>query len=140
MGRWRAYNSCNNYSAISSDTKTDNSMVISMRLPVNNGKCLKRMTSRHGWTPCDTSARLVEEGLRRSEFAFIDFRATAGRLLQYAAGLHYDRTRITLPRVGFFTGCLFELKGIRLTVISPESPPPITLPPAPVLFKQFGRH
>jgi hypothetical protein len=53
---------------------TPNSMVISMRLPVASGKRLKRMANRHGWTPSDASARLVEEGLRRSEFAFIDFR------------------------------------------------------------------
>jgi hypothetical protein len=33
-----------------------------------------------GWTPSDASARLVEEGLRRSEFGFIDFRdSPAGR-------------------------------------------------------------
>jgi hypothetical protein len=32
------------------------------------------MARRHGWTPSDASARLVEEGLRRAEFAFIDFR------------------------------------------------------------------
>jgi hypothetical protein len=50
------------------------SMVISMRLPEASGKRLKRMANRHGWTPSDASARLVEEGLRRSEFAFIDFR------------------------------------------------------------------
>jgi hypothetical protein len=51
-----------------------------MRLPVESGKRLKRMASRHGWTPSDASARLVEEGLRRSEFAFIDFRdSPAGR-------------------------------------------------------------
>lgn len=38
------------------------------------------MANRHGWTPSDTSARLVEEGLRRSEFAFLDFRdSPAGR-------------------------------------------------------------
>ena len=38
------------------------------------------MANRHGWTPSDASARLVEEGLRRTEFAFIDFRDTpAGR-------------------------------------------------------------
>ena len=38
------------------------------------------MANRHGWTPSDASARLVEEGLRRSEFAFIDFRdSAAGR-------------------------------------------------------------
>jgi hypothetical protein len=55
-------------------------MVVSMRLPMESGKRLKRMASRHGWTPSDASARLVEEGLRRSEFAFIDFRDTqAGR-------------------------------------------------------------
>src|SRR5256885_7278857 len=50
------------------------SLVISMRLPARSGERLKRMANRHGWTPSDASARLVEEGLRRSEFAFIDFR------------------------------------------------------------------
>jgi uncharacterized protein (DUF433 family) len=56
------------------------STVISMRLPVASGDRLKRMANRHGWTPSDASARLVEEGLRRSEFAFIDFRdSPAGR-------------------------------------------------------------
>jgi len=55
-------------------------MVISMRLPPESGKRLKRMANRHGWTASDASARLVEEGLRRSEFAFIDFRdSAAGR-------------------------------------------------------------
>ena len=56
------------------------SMVISMRLPTESGKRLKRLAKRHGWTASDASARLVEEGLRRSEFAFIDFRdSPAGR-------------------------------------------------------------
>ena len=56
------------------------STVISMRLPLESGKRLKRMANRHGWTPSDASAKLVEEGLRRSEFAFIDFRdSLAGR-------------------------------------------------------------
>src|SRR5277367_1521062 len=50
------------------------STVISMRLPAASGDRLKRMANRYGWTPSDASARLVEEGLRRSEFAFIDFR------------------------------------------------------------------
>ena len=35
---------------------------------------LKRLANRHGWTASDASARLVEEGLRRQEFALIDFR------------------------------------------------------------------
>jgi len=55
-------------------------IVVSMRLPSESGNRLKRMASRHGWTPSDASARLVEEGLRRSEFAFMDFRdSAAGR-------------------------------------------------------------
>jgi uncharacterized protein (DUF433 family) len=53
------------------------STVISMRLPAESGQRLKRMARRHGWTASDASARLVEEGLRRSEFAFIDFRDSA---------------------------------------------------------------
>jgi hypothetical protein len=60
--------------------RSTRSMVISMRLPAESGKRLKRMANRHGWTPSDASARLVEEGLRRSEFGFIDFRdSRAGR-------------------------------------------------------------
>jgi hypothetical protein len=60
--------------------KAAHSTVISMRLPAESGKRLKRMARRHGWTASDVSARLVEEGLRRSEFAFIDFRDSwAGR-------------------------------------------------------------
>ena len=60
--------------------KSMHSMVISMRLPAASGKRLKRMANRHGWTASDASARLVEEGLRRSEFGFIDFRdSPAGR-------------------------------------------------------------
>src|ERR1700741_2475323 len=56
------------------------SVVVSMRLSAESGNRLKRMASRHGWTPSDASARLVEEGLRRSEFAFLDFRdSPAGR-------------------------------------------------------------
>jgi hypothetical protein len=60
--------------------KQARSMVLSMRLPVASGQRLKRMAKHHGWSPSDASARLVEEGLRRSEFAFIDFRdSMAGR-------------------------------------------------------------
>ena len=60
--------------------KAARSMVLSMRLSIESGKRLKRIANRHGWTPSDASARLVEEGLRRSEFAFLDFRDShAGR-------------------------------------------------------------
>src|ERR1700722_8079324 len=60
--------------------KQSRTMVLSMRLPEESGKRLKRMANRHGWTASDASARLVEEGLRRSEFGFLDFRdSPAGR-------------------------------------------------------------
>jgi hypothetical protein len=60
--------------------KSNRSTVISMRLPAASGRRLKRMATRHGWTASDASARLVEEGLRRLEFGFIDFRdSPAGR-------------------------------------------------------------
>jgi hypothetical protein len=62
------------------------SMVISMRLPAESGQRLKRMAKRHGWTASDTSARLVEEGLRRAEFAFIDFRDSAAGRQVYIQG------------------------------------------------------
>src|SRR5947209_10464102 len=75
------YNSYDNYNVRHRDSMgTSRSVVISMRLPAESGNRLKRMATRHGWTPSDASARLVEEGLRRSEFAFIDFRdSPAGR-------------------------------------------------------------
>lgn len=62
------------------------SVVLSMRLPLESGKRLKRMAHRHGWTPSDASARLVEEGLRRAEFAFIDFRDSAAGRQAYIQG------------------------------------------------------
>jgi hypothetical protein len=62
------------------------SVVVSMRLPTESGNRLKRMANRHGWTPSDASARLVEEGLRRSEFAFIDFRDSAAGRQAYIQG------------------------------------------------------
>jgi len=66
--------------------KASRSMVMSMRLPLASGKRLKRMANRHGWTPSDASARLVEEGLRRAEFAFIDFRDSAAGRQAYVQG------------------------------------------------------
>ncbi len=53
------------------------SVTVSLRLPAQSGQRLRRLAGRHGWTTSDAGARLVEEGLRRSEFAFIDFRDSA---------------------------------------------------------------
>jgi len=66
--------------------RTTRSMVVSMRLPLESNQRLKRMAKRHGWSASDASARLVEEGLRRSEFAFIDFRDSAAGRSAYVQG------------------------------------------------------
>jgi hypothetical protein len=57
-----------------------------MRLPRASGQRLKRLAASHGWTASDASARLVEEGLRRAEFAFIDFRDSAAGRQAYVQG------------------------------------------------------
>jgi uncharacterized protein (DUF433 family) len=57
-----------------------------MRLQPETGKRLKRLAGRHGWTFSDAGARLVEEGLRRNEFAFIDFRDSAAGRQAYIQG------------------------------------------------------
>ncbi len=62
------------------------STVISMRLPEKSSRRLKRLAASHGWTPSDASARLVEEGLRRADFAFIDFRDSSSGRQAYLQG------------------------------------------------------
>jgi hypothetical protein len=53
-----------------SDSK---SAVVSLRLPRASEVRLRAVARRHGWTASEAGARLVEEGLCRQEFAFLDF-------------------------------------------------------------------
>ncbi len=50
------------------------SRVFSMRLRGEQVERLRRVARRMGRTPSDTGALLIEEALRRAEFALIDFR------------------------------------------------------------------
>jgi len=50
--------------------------VVSMRMEERQEERLEKMARRLGRSPSETGALLVEEGLRRSEFAFMDFRDT----------------------------------------------------------------
>lgn len=86
IGQSECYDTYNSYAVRESDMKATRSTVISMRLPAESGNRLKRMATRHGWTASDASARLVEEGLRRSEFAFVDFRDSAAGRQAYIQG------------------------------------------------------
>jgi hypothetical protein len=56
------------------------SHVVSMRLQEDQMERLRKTARRTGRTPSETAAALLEEALRRNEFAFIDFRdSPAGR-------------------------------------------------------------
>lgn len=48
-----------------------------MRIPEQSGQKLQRLARRYGQTVSEVGARLVEEGLRKTEFAFLEFRDTA---------------------------------------------------------------
>ena len=48
--------------------------VVSARLAPEQEKRLEKKAKEMGRTPSETGALLIEEGLRRDEFAFIDFR------------------------------------------------------------------
>ena len=48
--------------------------VVSSRLEPAQEQRLARMARQFGRTPSETGALLIEEGLRRAEFAFLDFR------------------------------------------------------------------
>src|SRR5207244_9373394 len=62
------------------------SKVLSMRIQETQDHRLQRMARKLGHTPAETGALLIEEGLRRSEFAFIDFRDTAAGRQAYVQG------------------------------------------------------
>ena len=54
--------------------------VFSLRLPQAKAQRLSRLARRLGRTVSETGAMLVDEGLRRADFSFIDFRdSTLGR-------------------------------------------------------------
>jgi uncharacterized protein (DUF433 family) len=48
--------------------------VLSLRLPAERAECLKRLARRFDRSTAETAARLLDEGLRREDFAMIEFR------------------------------------------------------------------
>ena len=56
--------------------KSNESMVLSVRVPVQIGEQLVRFAERKGWTLTDAGAHLVEEGLKRWDA--IDYRDSPG--------------------------------------------------------------
>jgi uncharacterized protein (DUF433 family) len=48
--------------------------VLSLRLPAERAESLKRLARRFDRSTAETAARLLDEGLRREDFAMIEFR------------------------------------------------------------------
>jgi uncharacterized protein (DUF433 family) len=48
--------------------------VLSLRLPADRAESLKRLARRFDRSTAETAARLLDEGLRREDFAMIEFR------------------------------------------------------------------
>jgi uncharacterized protein (DUF433 family) len=62
------------------------SSVLSLRLPVEERARLERLARRTGRTVGEIASRLVIEGRRREDFAWIDFRQTLAGRLAYLQG------------------------------------------------------
>jgi hypothetical protein len=62
------------------------STVVSLRLPPAEAARLRQMARRKGRTASEVGAELVGESLRRADFAFIDFRDSAGGRQAYIQG------------------------------------------------------
>ena len=62
------------------------SKVISMRFQDEQVDRLGRLARRIGRTPSEAGALLIEEALRRSEFAYVDFRDSAAGRQAYVQG------------------------------------------------------
>jgi uncharacterized protein (DUF433 family) len=73
----------NVYSQCFSDMR---SKVLSMRIQEAQDERLQRVARKLGHSPAEAGALLIEEGLRRTEFAFIDFRHNAAGRQAYLQG------------------------------------------------------
>ncbi len=62
------------------------STVVSLRVSAEQAKRLKRKARQLGRSPSETGAILLDESLRRDEFAFIDFRDSAVGRQAYIQG------------------------------------------------------
>ena len=82
--------------------------VLSLRLPVERAASLKRLAKRLDRSAAEMAARLVDEGLRREEFAMIEFRdspvgrqaylegtrVAAWQVVNLARGYHNDAAAV----------------------------------------------
>ncbi len=74
------------YTVITSDYSMAATTVISLRLDPNEAQKLKQLARRTGRTPSEVGADFLSESIRRSDFAFIEFRDSASGRQAYIQG------------------------------------------------------
>jgi uncharacterized protein (DUF433 family) len=77
------------------------SEVVSLRLPDEQAKRLKRQARRMGRTPGETGRILLDEALRQIEFAHIEFRDSAAGRQAYIKGRRVQVWMVTLIASGY---------------------------------------
>ncbi len=77
------------------------SKVMSLRFAPAQMERLNRLARRLGRTPSETSALLVEESLRRSEFALIDFRSSETGRQAFVQGTSLSVWEVVLVAQGY---------------------------------------
>lgn len=80
------FSSYNSYKRIHSIHTMKTSQVFSLRLPTRNAQRLTKLAKRLGRSASETGAILLDEGLRRAEFAFVDFRDSSMGRQAYIQG------------------------------------------------------
>lgn len=75
--------------------------VMSLRFAPGQMERLQRLARRMGRTPSEITALLVEESLRRSEFAFIDFRDSPAGRQAYVQGKGLAVWEVVLVAKGY---------------------------------------
>jgi len=62
---------------------------MTLRLPLDVARSVQRLAGRSGHKPAQIGVRLVEEGLRRRDYPYIDLRETSSGRVAYIAGTRF---------------------------------------------------
>jgi predicted transcriptional regulator len=92
------------------------SQVVSLRLPDQQAKRLKRQARRLGRTPSETGRLLIEEALRQIEFVHIEFRDSSAGRQAYIKGRRVQVWMVVMIAKGYAN----DLKKVARHLEMPE--------------------
>lgn len=95
--------------------------VVSSRLEASQGKRLARKAKQLGRSPSEVSALLIEEGLRRDEFAFIDFRSSVVGRQAYIQGSTLAVWEVVWIAGGYENDAQRTAKHLRMSSLKVQS-------------------